>query len=264
MGLQHNQHGASAMRNILRSVIVFAALSLTACGMLAVDGKLVPAAEATGTQTSLLSRAMTQTEDKVSILSLAGTSPEEKPGELATTPTSTNPTTVVPTSQQPTVLLELTLIRTTGPTVTSTPASMLPTATPPPSTSAWSGIDPAPYAFFPDPSQPLDANSEFDFGVRFAPTNSDGLQAMLLAFPIYAAEAVPTPGTCEDRGGVMPSTHPDRPFWSTGTFAAYPPGSSQTYHYSEPMPGATNLVLWLIVQNDGVFTYCGEQIYQFQ
>jgi hypothetical protein len=119
--------------------------------------------------------------------------------------------------------------------------------------------------FFPNASDVIDRNSISDFGVEFRFANSDAFNVTLLAFPIYADEAVPASGTCLEQQGRMPSTHPGRPVWNTEAEEFYPPGLSQTFNqshrYSEAIPGTTHLVLWLLLRQDGQVHYCAQQAY---
>ncbi|MBN1311894.1 MAG: hypothetical protein JXB30_10780 [Anaerolineae bacterium] len=119
--------------------------------------------------------------------------------------------------------------------------------------------------FFPNTDDVIDRNSMFDFGVELSFANSGEFRTMLLAFPIYADETVPASGTCLSRQGSMPTAHPDRPFWGADTEEFYTPGLSQTfsqtYRYSEPVPGTTHLILWLILRQDAQVRYCAQQVY---
>ncbi len=118
--------------------------------------------------------------------------------------------------------------------------------------------------FTPNISDVLDQNTQFNFGAQADFSIVNTFDVSLLAFPIYADEGVPTEGLCWNRQARIPSEHPDRPFWSTGTSQTFPAGRHtfiQNYTFSHPIPDATHLALWLGFWHDGILRECEEQYY---
>jgi hypothetical protein len=296
--------GATNMQRIVSSLaVLLVALDLSACGSLTVQGEVIPADGAASQEVSRFSleplEASTQNlaEPSVTLITQHATRrpATESPAAIrsSATPamTRTPSPTAIPTATAtftrtpsptltPTLTASVAAISTPTPTFTSTStqtftSTPFSTFTPTFTQTPFPTITPSPtldflvgqLVFAPDVATVLDRNSTFYFGVNILFSNNNEVRVMLLAFRIYADEAVPPAGTCIAQGGSLPSTHPGRAFWSPGVETVFAPGSnhvySQLYQYTAAVPGTTHLVLWLIVRQNSLVRYCGEQAYAF-
>ncbi|MBN1311529.1 MAG: hypothetical protein JXB30_08930 [Anaerolineae bacterium] len=280
------------MKRFLIGLTVLIVLSLTACSSPTIEREFTTAAEATLQNPGFSSTAVhvknKPTDPDVISSSLEIVQTEDTDGltgmptsmsngqEAISTPAadgSNQQENHVPSPTPPPITLPTS---TPLPPPTSTPL-LPPTSTPlPPSPTpvlptptffALGGTEEirvSPLEFSPQ-SSIVDRNTTFNFGVSFRFINTSEHGISLIAFPRYADETV-TSTTTGCMTGTMPSSHPDRPFWSTGTDQIYAPGEhsfSQTFTYSEPIPDSTHLELWVLARQGGQVRYCAQRLYRF-